>query len=342
MNAFFKRIVAGAFALSACTAFALPFSNMFVFGDSLSDTGNVTAVTGGLIPGAPYFQGSASNGPLYVDVLAQGLGLGLTPSRVDSNNDGAADGNNFAYGGARTRTYPFPFDGRSLLGQLQEYQARGLAADPNALYVVFGGANNIQDALRNAGQALQAGEDPALVIAAAQAAIIQAVGDIQFILLALDQLGAENFLVPNLPNVGLIPRIRELNNPALAQLGAQLGIAFNAGVDQFLNAFGQDHDVTRLDVFALLNERVADPGAFGLTNVKERCYTGDDITFTGGGTICPNPDEYLFWDGIHPTAGIHRALGLAALAAVVPEPGTFLLLLIGIVAFWSRVQRASA
>jgi len=142
-----KHCVALAVLCLSQPVWANPYSNIYVFGDSLSDTGNVSVLTGGAVPGAPYFQGRASNGPLYDDVLAAGLGLTLTPSRQDLNHDGIDDGNNFAYGGARTRTYPFPFDGHSLLGQLQEFESRGPVADPNALYVVFGGANNIQDAL---------------------------------------------------------------------------------------------------------------------------------------------------------------------------------------------------
>lgn len=316
--------------LLAHTAFAGPYSNIFVFGDSLSDTGNVTVVTGGAVPGVPYYQGRASNGPLYVDVLADGLGLSLTPSRRDTNGDGIGDGNNFAYGGARTRTYPFPFDGRSLQGQLAEYESRFPTADPNALYVVFGGANNIQDALFAAANGAP--------ISTVQAMIAQAVGDIQAMLLELALRGADNFLVPNLPNVALVPRVMEFNNPQLAALGSSLGIAFNTAIDQFLASFAATHSVFRLDVFGMLQARVSNPAAFGLVDVTHRCYTGDDITFTGGPPPCPNPDQYLFWDGIHPTAVVHRDLGLAAVAAVIPEPGTVLLLLAGVAALVLRTR----
>lgn len=259
---------------------------------------------------------------------------------MDLNSDGIGDGNNFAYGGARTNIYPFPFDGRSLLGQLQEYQSRGQPVDPQALYVVFGGANNVQDALRAAAEALALGQDQATVVAGALAAINQGATDIETILTTLGNQGATQFLVPNLPNVGLVPRIRELNNPALTQLGSLLGIAFNLEINQFLAGFDDSHSVARLDTFTLLQQRVGNPAAFGLTNVTDRCYTGDDITFTGGGTICANPDTFLFWDGIDPTARIHAELGLAALAAV-PEPGAGLLLVACTVAFAMASRRRS-
>lgn len=315
-------------------AWAGPFSNLFVFGDSLSDTGNVTVVTGGAIPGVPYFQGRASNGLLYADVLAAGLGLTLTPSRADTTGDGIGDGNNFAYGGARTNSYPFPFPGQSLLGQLQEFQARGPVADPNALYVVFGGANNIQDALF----AAASGAPPAVV----QALVAQGVADIATILSTLAALGANNFLVPNLPNVALVPRIQELANPTLSAIGFSLGTSFNAGVDAFLAGFGTSERVFRLDTFGLLQARFDDPSAYGLVDVTNRCYTGDDRTFTGGPPPCTNPDQYLFWDGIHPTAIVHAALGRAALVAVVPEPPMLLLMLVAGAALVTRSRVRSA
>ena len=228
--AFRYLFVAAVFAFLPSSAAGIAFSNIFVFGDSLSDTGNVTAVTGGLIPGAPYFQGRASNGPLYVDVLAAGLGLSLTPSRVDTTGDGIGDGNNFAYGGARTNIYPFPFDGRSLLGQLQEFQARGQPIDPSALFVVFGGANNVQDALRTAAQALAAGQNPSIVLAAAAAAIDQGAADIETILTMLGDLGATQFLIPNLPNVGPRSANKRARQPGSAAARFAAGHRLQRGI----------------------------------------------------------------------------------------------------------------
>src|SRR6478672_780719 len=74
--------------------FAGPYTGLIVFGDSLSDTGNDAIATRGAIPGPPYAQGRFSNGPNYVDELAQNLGLSSTPS--------LAGGTNSAFGGART------------------------------------------------------------------------------------------------------------------------------------------------------------------------------------------------------------------------------------------------
>ena len=68
-----------------------------------------------------------------------------------------------------------------------------------------------------------------------------------------------------------------------------------------------------IDRASFLAEVVANPASFGLSNVTERCYTGDDITFNGSGDVCPTPSSYLFWDGIHPTATGHALLAQAML-----------------------------
>ena len=44
---------------------------LIVFGDSLSDNGNLYAAAG--VPGPPYFEGRFSNGPTWVEVLAERL-----------------------------------------------------------------------------------------------------------------------------------------------------------------------------------------------------------------------------------------------------------------------------
>jgi outer membrane lipase/esterase len=59
-------------------------------------------------------------------------------------------------------------------------------------------------------------------------------------------------------------------------------------------------DIARLDAYGLLTELVANPGQFGLADVTTACVTPDVAPFA-----CTNPDEFLFWDGIHPNAAVH-------------------------------------
>jgi phospholipase/lecithinase/hemolysin len=60
-------------------------SNIFVFGDSLSDTGNLFKLTGDLFPPSPpYFNGRLSNGKVAVEYLDDRLGLDATLNPTDN------------------------------------------------------------------------------------------------------------------------------------------------------------------------------------------------------------------------------------------------------------------
>ena len=141
------KLLAALFALLVvCPSVqALPFSGIYVLGDSLSDQGNLKAATGTFVPPSQtlpdslhYFNGRFSNGPVYTDYLSGLLGLPSTPSFFG--------GNNFAYGGARTGynivelqvggqlpNNAFPW---SLNGQVQDFRNRNVN-DPNGLFIVF-------------------------------------------------------------------------------------------------------------------------------------------------------------------------------------------------------------
>jgi outer membrane lipase/esterase len=91
-----------------------------------------------------------------------------------------------------------------------------------------------------------------------------------------------------------------------------------------------------LDTYSWLDEAVAHPTVVGLpvgANVADACYTGP---YTGGGSACGDPNSYIFWDQLHPTAAVHELLAKEALAlAPSPTPGAGfaslgLLLLIGV------------
>jgi len=156
----------------ACAATA--YSGMYIFGDSLSETGNYEAAgVGDLVYPAPYAPGRFSNGPVWVEYLATSLGLQAPTPAFDG-------GNNYAWGGAMTAGQAGPLPPYDLGLQSQAFLFDHLGvADPAALYVVWAGGN---DALE--GEVMHTADNIGAVIA------------------TLAGAGARNFLVPNLPLLG--------------------------------------------------------------------------------------------------------------------------------------------
>ncbi len=324
-------VPAAALALAiAGPAVASPYTGIYVFGDSLSDVGNVAIATAGAVPASPYFAGRFSNGANWIDDLSASLGLGaVTPS--------LAGGNDFAFGGAVTGS-SVPGASTAVPNITQQVGlftlATGGHASSTALYTMWIGSNDVDTALGAlTGGVLSFGQALADLTLAAQveAAAVQ----------ALALAGARTFLVPLLPDLGKIPNATAV--PGLPPIATQLTAAYNTALATALlavtNAVGAD--VRYVDTFSLIDNAVANPAAFGFTDVTDPCYVG---ALTGGGSVCATPSSYLFWDGEHPTAAGHAVIAAAALVAL-PEPSTLALLpvaLLGLLVATGRSRRVRA
>jgi phospholipase/lecithinase/hemolysin len=164
------------------------------------------------------------------------------------------------------------------------------------------GGNDIRDAL----VAYPAGSGP--ILHDAIVSIVTNVG-------RLYAAGARNFIVWRAPNVGLTPAIHTLDHlrPGAVQLGTGLTQAFNGGLDAALAPVSNlpGIRIVRLDAYRLLNDIVANPAAFGWTDVTAACVTPNIAPFT-----CQTPDDFLFWDGIHPTKAVHAIIAQEAASAL--------------------------
>ncbi len=147
-----------------------------------------------------------------------------------------------------------------------------------------------------------------------------AVSDILSIVAQLQGIGVMHIVVPGMPDLGLTPEF----------LGNVQATALSEYFNQLLQA-GLPHGITYIDTFGLLHQIVADPGAYGFTNVTDACFNGV--------TVCSDPNQYLFWDDFHPTAAGHAILANFIGADVVPEPSTFLMLGSGMLALGGFVRR---
>ncbi|HET6182306.1 MAG TPA: SGNH/GDSL hydrolase family protein [Acetobacteraceae bacterium] len=316
-------VAAASLALAPVTARA--YSAFYLFGDSLSDAGNLYLATG--TPASPpYYFGEFSNGPIWAQYLSVlGFGLGpVLPSLVG--------GNDYAWGGATTG---YPATGSSppptLADQVGAYIA-GLgpgSAPPTALYSVWIGANDIFTILKS-GVTFPTAVQYAQGAAGAEAQEIQA--------LALK--GAKHFLVPLVPNLGVTPGITS-EGPIVAAAATRLSQVYNATLRADLAPLvgAPGLRLSYLDVYALLDEVVADPGVFGFTNGTDACYVGP---YTGGGSVCADPNDYVFWDQVHPTTAAGLIVAEAAFGAV-PEPRALLVFATALAALavTRRAPRAS-
>lgn len=298
-------------SLLGATAFAGQFTSIIAFGDSLTDTGNIYLATGGTVPASPpYYPGVFSNGPNWLQYLGLGLGLPVTPF--------LAGGTNFAIGGATTGVDGV-VPGTGVLSQFQIYAAPLAFADPNALYVITGGGNDIRAAAGSL-------SDQKALYDAGKAAAVNLLSVTGGLFLG----GARNFMFMTLPDVGLAPDVMALGKSAEASAATK---GFNDVI--YSLSSGNGARVYRVDfagLAAAIYDDTKNNGSkkYGFTNLTTPCI----------GSFPDTCATSIFFDDLHPTARVHQLLGHAALAQV-PEPGTGLLLGAGLgLAAWARRRAA--
>lgn len=288
-------VVAPQGANAHSTKYNQVFSAVYVFGDSLSDPGNAWALRRkkasppyAPIPEFPYDSHRFSNGKTWAEVMTHELRLnrGGKPAWRNSKNG------NYAFAGARAQGSN---DEKPSFGdQVARYLATtGGVADPDALYVVQFGGNDVRDALESA----LVGGDPYAVIGGAMRALGQNIA-------MLRNAGAQNFLVANAPNLGKTPVIIALGAETPAEL---LSSGFNIALDAMLANFAAGGlQVYRLDLFNFVDVATDMPHGFGFAYAGTPCV---QVFTAPASEICNDPDQYLFWDGIHPTRAAHRLVG---------------------------------
>ncbi|WP_185983340.1 autotransporter domain-containing protein [Aureimonas mangrovi] len=266
------------------------------FGDSLSDNGNLFAVSQGTQPPSPpYFQGRYSNGPTFTEILAGGLnsmqragaataaGLPIDPNASQ----------NYAFGGARTdRLDTIP---PGIPAQIDFFQAQDGSFAPDDLVTLYGGANNIFQAF----EAVQAGGSPAALGPAA----IGAAGDVAASANRLAGLGAPTLVVLNLPDLGRTPQFNA--DPLTAALASNATTGFNTALatgTANVAAANGGTSVHFVDVQPLFSEIFADPGRFGFTNVTQGCVLVPSCATAPASA----QNSYLYFDTVHPTTRGHE------------------------------------
>ena len=285
------------------------FTKIIVFGDSLSDVGNLRdrmEDNGFSYPGGEYnysdgrLTNSSDTDPasdLYVGVWHEQLAREFLS--LDAPTHSGSGGDSFAFGGATTRDGTRDYSIIGIFGndivatidnmgeQVDDFLAER-AVDPNALYIVWGGGNDFFDDHTDENVTATAGRMAMLVNRLAQA-------------------GARHFLVPNVPALGGVPRYgddgetQDEKNEASAeyrnQLEAELDSTFAALTAQGVTGL----TIYRMDVWSLFIRFAADPSLYGFTDILNDAR-GEDV----------DPDEYAFWDDVHPTTAAHYQIAKEA------------------------------
>lgn len=328
-QAVINLLIAFQFCLFAPIAHALVIDKIVIFGDSMSDNGNLYTLSSSaakvipLVPvvpkDPPYFKGRFSNGPIWVENLAKAMNVQLA---------------DYAYGGAWVESVwdsmqLVPFD---LNTQINFYLVTA-ATDYNKdqhLYVIWAGGNDYTDNRKDH-----------------EYATTNTISLIQKQIDWLIYYGAKHFLILNLPDLGRVPEVRD-KGPEFAADVSHLTELHNQKLRAMLDAEQAKHpdlQFIMVDITSHFDEIINHPDEYHLKNVSKACYGGDyefslkmanlreldaakkaNINIMSNASLreaylasklsaldiqpCDNPDEYFFWDHIHPTRVAHQVLAV--------------------------------
>lgn len=295
------RLFLSALMLCLSTFVSATTLNKFVvFGDSLSDNGNLYEYMKHQLPrDPPYYAGRFTNGPVWVELLIESY----FPKDVNSH---LLD---YAFAGAAVADS----DDDTLFTLYSQIGSYFLThqdkADKNSLYMLWIGANdylNIPDnlseySIENAVSSVNAG--------------------ILHNLQRIADKGAKHVLVLNLPDLGRTPIARDFNAAAeLTASSTQHNAMLKSNIEVLKKAY-PDVQWMLFDIRSALDEMISNPAPYGFTNVTDTCYESaiEELSARSALTIASTLkvrshnlnnacDGFLFFDPVHPSALAHRVL----------------------------------
>jgi phospholipase/lecithinase/hemolysin len=344
-------LLSAALPITAAQAGVPSLSKLFVFGDSLSDSGNSKAIsnqaTGGQATFPPanlgYVGGRFSNG----EVAAEYLWKAFNPGDTSFKASLLPGGTNFAIGGATSgqenfiQVWPItPPDLKPVyadLGnawQLNRFTTPSLPSfDPQtSLFMVWFYPNDAFWNGATSGQSVGSFDGSTQPAGLKETAVYNIKGTIE----KLASYGAKNFLVPNTPDLGLVPEF--INDPVQSAYFSGISSQFNSLLATELNGLAlsrPDLDIVAFQTDDLFAEVRANPGAFGFSDISNRCQTTPGCR-NGSAT---EQSSFLFWDGTHPTTATHRLIGQRFYQSVYDVPGPLPAAGVAAAYSWSRRLR---
>ncbi len=336
MNLLKLTIVSLLISIAPASFAATSIEKIIVFGDSLSDNGNLYALTSKLnavtswVPvlpkNPPYYKGRFSNGPVWIEYVAQVLNVPL----VD-----------YAYGGALAENLSssgqiIPFG----LGTQVDFFLTGHVSDTHTskyLYVIWAGGNDYLHGKT---------ED-------VEGTTTNTVNTIRDQIEWLTYYGAKNFLIVNLPDLGTTPEAAENGLAGITKVRA-LSEMHNRKLAAMITAEQAkypDVKIIGFDINQFYGDVIAHPENYHIKNLTTACYGGGytaralalnrnntelqaaqkaHINIANNPSLmaaystaklaesgqmpCANPDEYFYWDHVHPSRVIHQAFSNAVVS----------------------------
>lgn len=315
------------------SAYGNTFDTLVVFGDSLSDNGNLYRYFLHFIPlSPPYYEGRFTNGPLWVEYVYQNF---FPASYTVGFQDYAVGG----AGAVLSQKENLPF---TLTAELNDYLYwNTYDHHDTSLYLIWIGANNY----------VNGPQDVEGLTTRVTDAITQVIEQ-------LVQHGANKFLIVNLPDLAKLPQAKLLPDPELL---TRLSQAHNRKLAEQIHKLITEHPdalFLTFDAYQFFDDAIKHADDYGITNITDPCYAGsysgwlrnmtvdDDALFKflqqesasfnkqQWQVIKNNPqikeavetaywysllpptikneplacDNYLFWDKVHPTTIVHRLI----------------------------------
>ncbi len=266
------------------------YEKLVVFGDSLSDDGNLFALTAlapPQQPAPPYgetfdgtnrnFPGRFTDGEIWVDYFPS-VARHFPPLTAYFQDPLSPNGTDFAIGAATSDDLLQP-DPAGFPAEIPTYvTASGGSIPGDNLYVIWIGANDFA-----------AGINPETTVQN----ILNGIARLQ-------EAGAKAFVVIDVPDLSLTPDVRSLGS-AVVQEAKEYVLGVDVLLATELPLFASKRQITIdfVDVNGIFLPLVFSPRIFGFTNTIGEAYNPTT------GALASDPNDYLFWDGFHPTTNAH-------------------------------------
>ncbi|KAJ2250733.1 hypothetical protein IW137_001034 [Coemansia sp. RSA 1287] len=282
---------------------------LYIFGDSLSDVGTLKQLTLGLAPGAPYWNGRFSSGPVWNEYLSLLLNYdlynkALGGSTSDNRHSTLIDVLGIHIPSTQDQINYFQFT--RPLYKLDFTRNQDIAVLEVGANDYFSEVDNLASGSLN-------------ITSFTDTLSTTVVNQLE----QLRKIGFKNIIVVNMAAIQYTPMATEANQQELASstvtaYNAQLAVKANAWVKT-----AADVSMFTIDDIGKFVEVTANSkniiSALGLTNVTGACLDTLDTSSpkamitscmnVSSESVCTDPSKFYFFDDVHPSERVQRVYG---------------------------------